>query len=320
MTELQKLLKQNFPDLNFEFDYNLAAHSYYKIGGPAEVFIKLKEKNKIIELIKFCRQNDLKLTILGEASNVLISDEGISGLVLTIANDKISDKKEIIDNKFLLKVGAGVKMSTLVRKSVELGLTGLEYFFSVPGTLGGAVYNNSHYQKFLIGDYIKNVLVIDQKGDLLILEKKDCNFAYDQSRFQKTKEIILEAEFILEVGNEVQSKQLIKESTQYRLETQPLGLPSCGCIFQNVENNDNLRKLFPQFKDKEYISAGFLIDQAGLKGLKIGDVEVSTKHAAFFVNQGTGKASDVIKLIKQVKQQVKDKFGIELKEEVVYLS
>ena len=223
----------------------------------------------------------------------------------------------IADGKFL--VGAGAKTSLFVKATVDHGYTGLEYFLGVPGSLGGAIYNNAHYLEDLIGRHVSRVEVLTESGDFMWLDHQECEFEYDSSRFQRTKEIIYQVEFVLEKGTKEESLELIKKATEYRAKTQPLGLPSSGCIFQNVPNNPELREQFPQFKDRLHVPGGFLIDQAGLKGMKEGDIEVSEKHAAFFVNNGHGTANQVKKLINRVKSIVKEKFSVELKEEVFWL-
>jgi UDP-N-acetylmuramate dehydrogenase len=222
-------------------------------------------------------------------------------------------------NNAALQVESGIRTSSLVSETVELGLTGLESFLGVPGRLGGAVFNNAHFKNEYIGDYIQQVEVLNQLGDIKWLSQDECEFAYDRSRFQTSGEVILRVKFTLKYGDKAVSKKKIKEATLYRIQTQPLGMPSSGCIFQNVPNNDELKKKFPQFENAEYISAGFLIDQAGLKGLKQGGVKVSSKHAAFIVNEGNAAAQDVLTLIEQIKSQVKQEFNVELQEEVFWL-
>ncbi|HEX7017450.1 MAG TPA: UDP-N-acetylmuramate dehydrogenase [Patescibacteria group bacterium] len=320
MTNLQQQLKDHFPGFNFKYDFPLASLTYSKIGGPAEVYIELKDRRKIIELVKFCRHNQIKLTILGGASNVIVADEGIDGVTLSLANDEVKVTSEIIDDKEVIEVGAGVKTALLVRQTVDLGYTGLEYFLGVPGKLAGAIYNNAHYLQDLVGEHVTAVEVITVKGETRWLSQAECEFSYDYSRFHHTQEVILTVRFALAKGNKEESLAKIKEATLYRAQTQPLGMPSSGCIFQNTPNNDHLRQLFPQFAERSHVPGGFLIDQAGLKGEREGDLEVSHKHAAFFVNHGHGTAADLQKLITKVKQRVKDKFGVELEEEVFYLS
>ncbi|HYD35512.1 MAG TPA: UDP-N-acetylmuramate dehydrogenase [Vitreimonas sp.] len=319
MSQALSTLTTTFPDLPFQANYPLKELSYFKIGGPAEVYIELANKDQIAVVVKLCQEHHIKLTIVGGASNVIIADEGIQGLVMRVLHDVLEQTDQTVENKTIIRAGTGLKMALLVSRVVHMGFGGLEYFLGVPGTLGGAVYNNSHYLAHLIGEHIHRVQVVNQAGELQWLSNSECEFAYDSSRFQRTKEVILEVEFALAEGNKEESQALIREATQYRADTQPLGIPNSGCIFQNTPNTDYLRQLFPQFASKTHVSGGFLIDQAGLKGTRVGDVEVSHKHAAFIINKGQGTAQDVKQLITQIKATVKDKFGVELREEVFYL-
>ncbi len=313
-------LQQQFPDLDFKHQHLLSHQTYFKIGGPAEVYLELNQKKQIVKVINYCKEKNIKLTILGGGSNVIVADEGISGLVLHLRNNQFEKLEEGKDGKQLVKVGAGLKTSLLVKKTIDSGLTGLEFFLGVPGTVGGAVFNNAHYLEDLISTHIYQVEVLNPTGETILLNKEECDFGYDTSRFQNSQEIILEVTFLLEKGSLTESQELIKKATQYRAKTQPLGLPSSGCIFKNTPNTPELKNLFPQFKDRQFISAGFLIDQAGLKGVRVGGVEVSNKHAAFFINNGSGTTADLKKLIRLVKKQIKEKFNINLEEEIFYLS
>lgn len=314
-------LQQRFPNLDFKNQYSLTSQTYSKIGGKAEVYLELSKREEIIEIVTFCKENNIKLTILGGASNVIISDEGISGLVLHLKNDHLTILDQVVENdKHLIRVGAGLKTSLLVKKTVDLGYTGLEFFLGVPGSVGGAIFNNAHYLENLISNYVYQVEIVTMGGEVKTIYNHECEFGYDTSRFHKSGEIILEVIFSLKKGSKKKSQELIKESTQYRASTQPLGLPSSGCIFKNTPNSPHLKELFPEFKDQRFVSTGFLIDRAGLKGIRVGGVEVSTKHAAFFINTGNGTAADLKKLIELVKSRVKSKFDVKLKEEVFYLS
>lgn len=314
-----KELKKTFPQLKFKINFPLSRITYFQIGGKAEVLTQISSRQQMIKLVDFCRQHDIKYLILGGASNVIVSDEGFKGLVILIRHDelKVIDKKE---NSTTICADSGLQTAVLVKRAVDLGLTGLEVFTGIPGRLGGAIYNNSHYQQELIGNYVSRVEVINTKGDVVWLNVTDCEFSYDESRFQRTNEPILRVEFTLPYGDKNTSAQLIKESTLYRIKTQPLGFPSSGCIFKNVPNTKHLKQLFPQYQEKLYISAGFLIDQAGLKGLSKGSVEVSKKHAAFLINTNGGKAKDVEFLIDQIKVKIKEKFGVDLEEEVFWVN
>jgi UDP-N-acetylmuramate dehydrogenase len=312
-TSLQHLLNQAFPDLPFRWQYPLAQQTYFKLGGPAEAYLELADKQTIIDVVGYCRKNKLPLTIFGGASNVIVADKGIAGLVLKLTNDQVTIEGTKVT------AGAGIKTALLVRKAVDHSLTGLEYFLGVPGNLGGAVFNNAHYLQHLIGEFITRVEVINEDGTTSWLSHDECDFSYDHSRFQKTKEIILTVEFELQPGKIEDSQALIKEATVYRAMTQPLGEPSSGCIFQNVPVTPELATRFPQYQGKKLIGGGFLIDQAGLKGAHEGDIEVSHKHAAFFVNKGTGTATQTKKLIARVQARVKELFGVQLQTEVFFL-
>lgn len=320
MTSAPQLLAAAFPAITFKPNLLLSEVTYFKLGGPAEVFADAKSSQDIQELVRFCRQNSIPFRIIGGASNVIAPDEGLPGLTIRAANETY----EVLDHsqdgqRTIVRVGAGYKTALFVRKTIDDGLAGLEYFLGVPGRLGGAVYNNAHYLSDLIGDHISRVNVLTPSNDLIWLEADECEFEYDSSRFQDSQEAIIEIEFSLPRGDKSASMKKVEEATKYRAETQPLGEPSSGCIFQNVANNERLRELFPQFAEKKYISGGFLIDQAGLKGTREGGIEVSHKHAAFFVNKGGGTAAEVKTLIKKVKEQVQQQFGAELQEEVFYL-
>ncbi|MEA2056267.1 MAG: UDP-N-acetylmuramate dehydrogenase [Patescibacteria group bacterium] len=318
METLFQQFLSHFPQFNFKQNYPLSKLTYFKIGGPAEVLVRIQEKNAFVDLIRFCREKSIKFTILGGGSNVVIADQGLSGLVIIPEHEHLLEISANNQGK-VIRVDSGISMGKLINQTINLGLAGLEPFYSIPGKLGGAIYTNAHYQGVLIGDLVLQVEVLNLQNEVQIVDQKDCQFQYDFSRFQKTGEIILSADFKLVLGDKQKSREKIKEYTQHRAQTQPLDLPSSGCIFKNLLNNDDLKQLFPQFAKKEYVPAGFLIDQAGLKGLKENDVEVSQKHAAFFVNQGEGTACDVKQLVKKVKAVVKDKFNVKLEEEIFYL-
>ena len=319
MTSNLDTLMTHFPQLNWVENKSLANQTYFKLGGPAELYLETDQKNDVAEVITFCFKNQVPVTFLSGASNVLVDDDGIAGLVIRFTNDSFSLGNKLQDQQ-LCQVGAGLKTALLVRKTVDAGLTGLEYFLGVPGLVGGAVYNNAHYQGHLLGEYINRVEIITESGELKWLSQAECEFSYDSSRFHHTKELIVTVEFLLAPGDAATSQQLIAESTRKRAGTQPLGEPSSGCIFKNVPNTPELKAKFPQFKDKTEVPASFLIDQAGLKGSKEGAIEVSHKHAAFFINTGGGTSADVMKLIDRVKATIRARYGVELEEEVFYLS
>lgn len=317
MTQTQQLVTTAFAQFDWKLDFVLAPLTYFKIGGPAELFLDLADSSALVLIRSFCRDHAIPFHVVGGLSNVIVADEGVVGVVIRLLDQRI--ERSIEEPKHVV-VGAGAKMALVVAETIKFGLTGLEYFLGVPGTVGGAVFNNAHYLSDLISQHVNRVQVVTVDDQIAWLKASECEFEYDHSRFQTSGEIILGVEFVLMPGDATTSQQLVAKATQYRATTQPLGLPSSGCIFQNVPNSAHLKELFPQFADKTHVPGGFLIDQAGLKGSREGALEVSQKHAAFIVNHGNGSSRELLTLISHVKDTVKNKFGVELQEEVFFLS
>jgi UDP-N-acetylmuramate dehydrogenase len=316
MTNTQQLLTNKFPQLDIKLNEPLSEHTYFKIGGPAEVLVTVKNTDDLIEVTQYCAEQNIHDTILGGGSNVIVSDQGVEGVVMQLTSDQVKIVQTNLDHSARIYADAGAKTALFVRQTIDLGYQGLENFLGVPGTLGGAIYNNAHYLQELLDKFLLRVLILNDRHQPVWLTKAECAFAYDSSRFQQTHEIILGAEFVLPAGNQETSLAKIKTATEYRAKTQPLGEPSSGCIFRNPPNTPELNRLFPQFSAKPFISAGFLIDQASLKGTREGDIEVSHKHAAFLVNKGHGTSQQVLTLINKIKATVLAKFGVTLTEEV----
>jgi len=256
---------------NLQENVSLAEYTTFKIGGPAKYFYIVKTTNDLIKATEFAKNKRLPYFILGGGSNLLVADNGFDGMIILMNNEKL----EIGNYRIIAE--AGVKLSALVKASVENNLTGLEWATGIPGTIGGAVKVNASAFGSNISELVRDV-------------KEDNN-------------IIFSIELELKKGNKEISKKLIKEYSQKRKNTQPLEYASAGCIFKNVPG----------------YGAGRLIDQAGLKGVKIGQAMISDKHANFIINLGGAKAKDVVELIDLIKQKVKDKFNIELEEEINYL-
>lgn len=319
MTETQSLIHARFATLEPQFELELGPMTYMKIGGATEVFIDVKTRQDLIDVVQFCQEKQLKLTLLGGASNILISSQGLRGVVVRTSNSEYEVLPEQIGDKQLVRVGAGYKTALFVRKTIDDGFAGLEYFLGVPGKLGGAIYNNAHYLSDLVGEHIHRVEVIRPNGEVRWLTAAECEFGYDTSVFHTTGDIIVQAEFALAQGDKVKSLELVKEATLYRAKTQPLGEPSSGCYFQNTPNTEALKQRFPQFAERRECPSAFLIDQAGLKGARVGDIKVSEKHAAFFINLGRGTSQQVEQLAHQVKERVRELYGVELREEVFLL-
>jgi UDP-N-acetylmuramate dehydrogenase len=319
MTELQTRIHERFPELPLQFDVELAPLTYFKIGGPAEVLVDPKIREDLIKIVQFCRTEQVKLTVLGGASNVIVSTEGLRGVVIRTSNEEYAVLPEIVGEKQLVRAGAGFKTALFVRKTIDDGFGGLEYFLGVPGKLSGAIFNNAHYLSDLVGEHIHRVEVVTSTGEVKWLSHEECKFGYDSSVFHGSGDIIIQAEFLLGKGDKTQSMELVKEATIYRAKTQPLGEPSSGCYFQNASNTESLKERFPQFAERRECPSAFLIDQAGLKGTKVGGIKISEKHAAFFINTGSGTSQEVEELARIVKQRVQELYGVELKEEVFLL-
>lgn len=296
-----------FPDLHFFPHESLIHHTYMRSGGNAEVFVSVKHVNDLENVTIWCIKHNIPLTILGGASNVLVPDNGLHGLVIK----NLSSTIQVSHNKEYSEVIAdsGVPTNLLVRRVIDEELEGLEYFLGVPGSVGGAVYNNSHYMNQLIGEHVTAVEIVERKtGEKKSLSHQQLRFAYDFSIFHETNDIILRVHFILKKGKKSELEQRAKEATIKRATTQPLGIPSSGCMFKNGT-----------FADGTVAHAGKLIDMAGLKGFRVGDAMVSDKHANFILNVGRATTQEVLAVAEHVHNVVRQKYGVELDREVFLL-
>lgn len=294
-------LKKLLPSL--QKNISLRDYTTFKIGGLAKYFLVAKTKKEIIKALKVARRAKVPVFILGGGSNVLVADKGFEGLVIKIQNSKFKIQNQ--NSKFKVYCEAGMPLTKLALETAKIGASGLEWAVGIPGTIGGAIYGNAGAFGKSMADVVKEVEVFDlKKLDLKTFKKKDCLFDYRDSVFKKKKNfVILSAILILGKERKKVIEKKIKEFLDYRKKTQPLNFPSAGSIFKNPKN-------FP---------AGFLIEKCGLKGKKLGGVEISRKHANFIINLGNGKAEEVRKLIALMKKKVKEKFKIALKEEIEFL-
>ena len=250
---------------------------------------------------------------------MLITDAGINGLVIKLDLQKL----EFEDN--LVKVGAGVNLAYLLNQSLEHGLTGLEFATGIPGTVGGAVRGNAGTYGQAMGDVTQNIQYLDEDYQLQNMSASEANFAYRHSIFKEKNYLILEVALKLQISDIEVAKNLVKERLAYRQNTQPND-PSAGCIFKNIAFEeaeiDALRNKgieIDKFLANKKIPAAYLIEKAGLKGKTIGGAQVSEKHANYIINTGQAKAEDVLILTSFIKQQIRDKYGIQLIEEVQFV-
>ena len=280
----------------------------FGIGGPIDRLITVSTQDQIDTACREARSSGEPLTFLGGGSNVLVADAGIRGRVLRFHGGSI--EKAAAD---VIRVDAGVSVNGLVRWCVTHRLGGFEAWAGTPGTLGGAVYGNAHFQGRLISEVVTRACLLGRDGVVRTEGVESLGFGYDVSRLQTTGEALLWVEIRAHEADPVALRATAKESLMFRKRTQPLALPSAGCIFQNPEDQkDRLPEGIP-------CSAGALIDRVGLKGASRGGARISPVHANFFVNEGGATARDVVALIDQAKRRVLDTYGIALREEIVRL-
>ncbi len=292
---------------------NLGARSSFKIGGKCQYFFEVHNVEELEEALVWAEERKIKPLILGDMTNVLLPDEELRMVI------KMSPQAKIINKNNEVAVWAGNKIAQFAWQMIQEGYQGLEEFTSLPGTVGGAVWNNAHFGNKFISEVLKEVKYYNCETKTYVIKKRrELNFAYDKSWFQNHKVIIVEAVFNLKKTNDLDLiTQKALEIAQFRKISQPYEFPSAGCFWQNVPNSESLKKLFPQFQKQNMISAGFLIDQAGLKGKKVGEAQVSEKHASFIINRGKATANEVKTLAQMVRDEVKNKFGVKLQTEVV---
>lgn len=297
----------------------LAKYTTFKVGGLAKYFFIAKSNQDIIKAVGAALQCKVPFFILGGGSNLLISDKGFWGLVIKVENSNLQIKKSKIF------VEAGVSLSEVVKKAVKNNLTGMEWAVGIPGTVGGAIRGNAGAFGAAICDSVKKVKaleIIGKKSRIKELTNKNCKFNYRESIFKKKQNIIiLSAELELKKGNKEKIEKEIKENLKIRNKKQP-HKASAGSIFKNKKSkieNEKLIKLFPGLKTKivkKVIPSAALIEMAGLSGKKIGNAQISKVHKNFIVNLGRAKSTDVKKLIDLIKKKVKNKFGVNLEEEI----
>ena len=302
--DLKKLIMNSnlaIKEENIIFNEPMKKYTTYKIGGPAECLIKVHTMNELKEVIYFAKEKSIKLTVIGNGSNILVLDSGIKGIVVVNRIEEIDIIKK--DNNIEARVGAGTKTSKLARKLLENDITGFEELSGIPGTIGGAVIMNAGAHGKEMKDIIRTVKCIDYDGKEYEFEKQELGFEYRDSKLKNSKYIVTESTLLFKQGkhDEIQSK--MDEYRKYRIEKQPIEHPSAGSTFKRGE---------------DFITAK-LIDDAGLKGYKIGGAEVSTKHSGFIINTGEATAKDVLQLIDYIKKEIKSKFNknIEIEIEVI---
>lgn len=273
-------------------------HTTFKIGGLAECFIPIENLQDLREVLEIANQNNIPITIVGNGSNLLVLDKGIRGITLMIKIQKIEvqEKDEVIE----ITVGAGEKLGKLAQICLQKQITGLEELSGIPGTIGGAVRMNAGAHGKEMKDIVKKVRCIDYQGKEKEFTNEELQFEYRSSRFKKEKYIITEITLNLQKGKKEKIKAKMVEYATYRRENQPIEYPSAGSTFK---------------RGTDFITAK-LIDEAGLKGYRIGDAEVSTKHSGFVINKGNATAKEVLALVEHIKNTVYERFQKEIELEI----
>ncbi len=312
-----KILQQIF-EHRLLLNESMSKHSTLRLGGPAKYFLEAKNSDEVAKAVNAAKAEYSPCVVIGGGSNILCSDNGFGGLVIKMAANEIRISKQTI------YVDAGVFSTSLARTAAEAGLTGLEWMATLPGTVGGAIYGNAGAYGEETKDRLSRVKALDISLGEKWISKEDCGFGYRDSRFKSTKEIILGAEFKLEAGDKEEIKKKMNELLEKRKKEQPLGASSAGCIFKNFKFSvyggpAGGWQVPEEFLKNKTIPAGWLIDKAGMKGFCVGRVCVSERHGNFSLTQSGATAGELIQLIYVIKNKVREKFGIELQEEVQYI-
>jgi UDP-N-acetylmuramate dehydrogenase len=283
---LEEIVTENAP---------LAQFTWYRIGGPAKYLIRPRSAEELAAAAKRCSENEIPIYVLGLGANLLVADEGVDAAVFRLDEEFWRTVK--IDGS-RLEVGAGADMQKLLLRAVRAGLAGIECLAGIPGTIGGGIRMNAGGKFGDIGALVQSVQVMDSNGERFERTKDDLVFDYRSTNISAP--FILSATLELEEDDPERIMRKTKEIWMYKRNTQPLNTKNCGCIFKNPRG----------------LSAGALIDQAGLKGMRVGGAEVSDKHANFVIAHAGCKADDVMKLIKLIREKVWEKNEIHLESEV----
>ncbi len=294
-----RALSRFVPEENIRLQEPMAGHTTFRIGGPADCFVQLENKEQMIQVQRYLRQVGMPFFILGNGSNLLVSDKGYRGIVLQIGQrmSRITVAGSIITAQ------AGASMSQIARAALEHGLTGLEFASGIPGTIGGGVVMNAGAYDGELSGIVTQVNVVNGEGEYMELENESMEFGYRTSIIRNNSFTVTEVIMKLEKGDREQIKAKMEDLAAKRREKQPLEYPSAGSTFKRPRGN----------------FAGKLIMDAGLRGFQIGGAKVSEKHCGFIINTGNATAEDVRDVISEVQERVKEMFHVDLEPEILFL-
>ena len=277
----------------------MSKHTSFKTGGNAEFYILVDNENQIKSLLDYSKQNNIDLYIIGNGSNLLVSDKGIKGIVAKISFEGLSITEN--EDNIIVEAGAGVKVMVLAQILKKKGITGFEELSGFPGTIGGANYMNAGaYGKEMKDVIIETKTLNKETGNIENLRNEEQEFTYRGSIFKNKKYIILQTKLRLKKGNTEEIEKKMNEYLMQRKEKQPLEYPSAGSTFKRGDG---------------FITAK-LIDECGLKGYQIGGAQISEKHAGFIINKDNATTKDILDLIEYTKKKVFEKFGVQIEEEI----
>jgi UDP-N-acetylmuramate dehydrogenase len=309
MSDFDARLREAFGDEHVGRDAPLAPLTTFKVGGRADWLVEVRDAEELRRAVTLAAEAGVPISVLGGGSNVLVADRGVRGLVVRVRG---GDVREVDGSR--VRADAGMTINALVRWTINRGLSALEAWAGTPGTVGGAIYGNAHFRGRLIAELIAVVTMVTPAGRILDVPVEEMEFGYDYSRLHRTREVVASADFrVTSGGDPATLRAVARESLRFRKRTQPLESASAGCIFQNP---DPARDPIPAGMPA---SAGALVDRAGLKGEREGGARVSSTHANFIVNEGQASAADIRALIERCKADVRARFGVSLREEIVYL-
>lgn len=287
------------------FNAPLAEHTSWQIGGPADLLVEPGTVGQVAAVVRFASSHRIPLIVIGQGTNLLFDDSGLRGIVLKLGSN--FSRIAISDNRIIAESGAWVP--GLARKAMRAGLTGLEHAIGIPGTLGGLVLMNGGSQRKGIGDNVLRVWIVDREGELIELRRDECAFSYRHSALQGTGAVVVKVELACERQQPQRIRKLMLEDLRERRRKFPRKEPNCGSVF-----------LSTAAMHASVGPPGKIIEDAGLKGLRIGNAEVSARHANFIVNRNGATSKDVLGLIAHIRKVVLERIGFELCCEVRYVN
>ena len=277
----------------------MSRHTTFRIGGPADFYLCPHSTKEVQEIVEICKEENLPYFVLGNGSNLLVSDKGYRGVVIQLWKN-FSD---ITVKDCCIQAKAGALLSKVAAEALEAGLTGMEFASGIPGTIGGAAFMNAGAYGGEMKDIIKSVKVLDTQGEVRVLPKEELKMGYRTSIVKEKGYTVLSVELELSKGNREEIRNTMEDLKERRTSKQPLEMPSAGSTFKRPEG----------------YFAGKLIMDSGLRGFSVGGAQVSEKHCGFVVNKGGATAMDVLTLIREVQRKVKEQFGVDLETEVRFL-